>query len=122
MVDIITTEDVLIENVNVASPEAESDKPICKCPTCDKGIYERRNKEGKVIGYFCEDRECLKMWKNNYFLVNHHINLNRDMAIALFTKNSIELPAVYISSKNRTYPATLIVDFEDKKCRYSFQF
>ena len=122
MEDIITTEDVSIETVNVASPEAESDKPICNCPICEKGVYERKNKEGKVIGYFCEDRGCLKMWKNNYFLDNHHINLDRGIAIALLTDKRIKLPAIYFSKKDTTYPATLIVDFVDKKCRYSFQF
>ena len=119
MSEIFTADDVMTEETENTSVE---NKPVCSCPICGKGVYERRNKEGNVMGYFCEDRECLSMWKNNYYLTNHRIVLDRGTAVALLTDRRIKLPAIYFSKKDTTYPATLIVDFEDKKCRYRIQF
>ena len=98
------------------------DETVCACPVCGKNIIERRFKDGSVMGYFCEDRNCFAMWKNNYFLERHHIALDRGTAIALMSSRMIKLPDIYFEKKGESYPGTLILDIEGNKCRYRFSF
>ena len=113
------------ENSTAVTEETASERQeevICKCPVCGKNIYERRDESGNLKGYICEDRSCFAMWKNNYFLKEHRITLDRGIAVALMTEKRIKLPDIYSTKKDKYFDGFLNLEIEDKKCRYSFSF
>jgi len=114
------------ENSTAVTEETASnnqEEVICECPVCHKNIYERRDENGNLKGYICEDRNCFAMWKNNFFLKEHHITLDRGIAIALMSdERRIKLPDIYAPKTDTYFDGYLNLKIDGKKCRYSFSF
>ena len=84
------------------------------------GLYKIKRFEVILIATI---KTIFAMWKNNYFLKEHHITLDRGIAIALMSdERRIKLPNIYAPKTDTYFDGYLNLKIDGKKCRYSFSF
>lgn len=90
---------------------------VGKCPRCGGDVTESRK------GYFCERTDCrFGLWRDNRFLVNKKISLNKKMVSALLKDGQTYASGIYSEKTGKSYDAFIILEDDGVRSTYRLDF